>query len=303
MPGESVAAGPLASPATAPVHTAGLLRLPPVANEELLALPPAIPAEEPAGEEEPTPPSSDIVDEALEEMEAVDAQLAMESDEALPPPPKIWSGNFDMGLNGSEGNSKLFNLRFNVLGERKTEEMLLTLRLNYVNTEAQSTETANRLFFDGRNEWLCPGSPWSYYVHETTEYDEFRAYNVRVALDAGTSYQFLDSETSSLKLRFGPSTSREIGGPADEWVPELAFGSLLEHQLTERQKIIGSIDYFPDVTNFNSFRVNSQAAWQITIDQVNNLSLKLSLVDRYDSTPNGVLPNDLDYAVTLVWSF
>jgi len=34
-----------------------------------------------------------------------------------------------------------------------------------------------------------------------------------------------------------------------------------------------------------------------------NLSLKLSVLDRYDSTPHEAKPNDMDYAATLLWSF
>ena len=32
-----------------------------------------------------------------------------------------------------------------------------------------------------------------------------------------------------------------------------------------------------------------------------NLSFKLSVIDRYDSTPDGRKPNDLDYALLLLW--
>ena len=32
-----------------------------------------------------------------------------------------------------------------------------------------------------------------------------------------------------------------------------------------------------------------------------NLSLKVSAFDRYDSTPQGRRPNDLDYALLLLW--
>ncbi|HUT14122.1 MAG TPA: hypothetical protein VMY42_26775 [Thermoguttaceae bacterium] len=39
------------------------------------------------------------------------------------------------------------------------------------------------------------------------------------------------------------------------------------------------------------------------IDQQMNLSLKLGVLDRYDSTPNGVKPNDLDYTAVLLWKF
>ena len=41
--------------------------------------------------------------------------------------------------------------------------------------------------------------------------------------------------------------------------------------------------------------------WQIDLDRPKNVSVKLSLVDRYDSTPDGVEPNNFDYAVLLIW--
>jgi hypothetical protein len=31
------------------------------------------------------------------------------------------------------------------------------------------------------------------------------------------------------------------------------------------------------------------------------MSLKLSVIDRHDSTPDGAEPNNLDYAVLLIW--
>ena len=53
----------------------------------------------------------------------------------------------------------------------------------------------------------------------------------------------------------------------------------------------------------SDYRITTQIAWEIVIDEVNNLSLKISALDRYDSTPSGGTPNALDYAATLLWSF
>ena len=33
-----------------------------------------------------------------------------------------------------------------------------------------------------------------------------------------------------------------------------------------------------------------------------DLSIKLNVIDRYDSTPNGARPNDVDYALVLIWA-
>ena len=43
-------------------------------------------------------------------------------------------------------------------------------------------------------------------------------------------------------------------------------------------------------------------SWELVLDDVNNLSLKVGVIDRYDSTPNGAEPNDVDYSVLLLWS-
>lgn len=218
-------------------------------------------------------------------------------------PPKLWTGNVDVGLNGSEGNTKLFNIRGGLVAIRETAFSKITLKLNYLNTDANRVETADRLFFDGRHEWIRPTNLWSAYIHETTEYDQFQPWDVRINVDGGLGYQFIKNDITTLAGRIGPGFSREFGGPDDQWVPELVFGGAWERVISANQKLITQVDFFPNITDFSQYRVNTQAAWQITFDQVNNLSVKFSITDRYDSTPNGALPNDIDYATTLVWGF
>ncbi len=277
--------------------------------------PPVKPSEEsPVAETAQAPPDGESL--AAPVVAAPDAAGSPVAAEELPPgavlsedgvvvvpPPKLWTGNFDMGLNGSEGNSRLFNVRFGSQAQRKTPRDILTLKLNYVRTNANSRNTVDRLFFDGREEWPLADSPWTIYVHETTEYDQFRAFDARITGDAGLGYQFIKNDLTTLTGRFGPGVSHEFGGPDNRWVPEAVFGMALSHQLSKYHQLNATVDYFPDVTDFGSYRVNSQASWQILLDEINNLSLKFSVIDRYDSTPNGAQPNDLDYAATLVWSY
>lgn len=43
---------------------------------------------------------------------------------------------------------------------------------------------------------------------------------------------------------------------------------------------------------------------RVLLDEAMNLSMKVSLLDRYDNhAPVGIKPNDLDYAVTLLRGF
>jgi putative salt-induced outer membrane protein YdiY len=216
---------------------------------------------------------------------------------------KAWNGSFDLGANGSEGNSTSFNLRAGLNMKREVPWNITTLTANYVNTSSNSIATADRLFLDGRYEWLFAGSPWSVYVHETTDYDEFRAFDVRVTADTGVGYQFWKTDVSRFKGRFGPGASREIGGPNDDWIAELVFGAIYERQISKYQKFNFTVDYFPEVADFTNYRVNTQINWEVVLDEINNLSMKIGVVDRYDSTDEGKKPNDIDYKTVVVWSF
>jgi len=208
------------------------------------------------------------------------------------PEPKIWEGSFELGLNGTEGNSQTL-----------TKFHVLTTDLDYHKNSSDSLETANRAFLDWRYERLFDDSPWTWFIHGTLDYDEFQAFDLRVSVDTGLGYGFIKTDATSLLGRLGGGFSHEIGGPDDSYVPEAVFGLDFEHQLSKRQRLTATVDYTPDVTDFCDYRVNTKVGWQVLLDEDWNLSLKVSLLNRYDSTPNGMRPNDIDYAVTLLWSF
>jgi len=218
-------------------------------------------------------------------------------------PPKLWTGSFELGLAGTDGNSQTLDLRFGLAAKRKTEKSILSLDLDYHKTSSDGEETANRAFHDWRQEWLFGQSPWTCFIHGTVDYDEFQSFDLRVTADTGVGYQFIKTDATKLNGRLGGGFSREIGGPDDRYVPELIYGGDFEHRLSKRQKISLSAEYAPDVTDWADCRVKAKAGWEVLLDEEMNLSLKLSVLDRYDSTPNGAKPNDVDYSVVLLWTF
>jgi len=220
-----------------------------------------------------------------------------------PPPARIWEGSVELGLDGAEGNTRTFNFKFGVDAKRKTDGTILTLDLDYRKKTDRSRETANRAFLDWRHEWLMRDSPWTCFVHGTVDYDEFQAFDVRITTDIGLGYQFIETDQTTFSGRIGSGFSHEIGGPDNSYVPEAVFGLDYERKLTDRQKFTMKVDYMPDVTAFNDFRLHTRAGWEMLIDRQMNLSLKLGVLDRYDSTPNGAKPNDLDYTAVLLWKF
>lgn len=225
--------------------------------------------------------------------------------EWLTPPvwhlPSVWDASFELGVDGTNGNTQTFTFRGGANLQRKVDWSDLQVDLTYVRGSNDSIQTKHNAHLGVGHDWIFGDGPWSLFAKMQLEYDEFRAFDLRLALNSGVGYLLINHEATTLKARAGAGTSHEFNGPDDRWVPEAVFGMEFEHQLTDRQKLKATVEYFPTWDNFSDFRLTTDAGWQVLLDEATNMSLKLGLLDRYDSTPNGLRPNDLDYSLLLLW--
>jgi putative salt-induced outer membrane protein YdiY len=216
---------------------------------------------------------------------------------------KSFSNSVELGLNGTEGNSQTTSLHagFDLLWQ--SVQYRLRSNLNYQQTHADSKETQNNALWDNDWERMLGQTPWSWTTELMLEYDEFRNFDLRLVMNTGLGYYWIRRENASFSTRIGSGTSREFGGPSTEWKPEARFGAEGEYRFTPRQKFTGKADYYPAWDDFNDFRLVATLSWEILLDGSDNLSLKLFAQDRYDSTPEGRLPNDINYSALLLYKF
>lgn len=215
--------------------------------------------------------------------------------------PAPWDIGIEFGLNGSHGINESLSINTGGHLKRKTKHWKLDTSLTYNKNSSNDVETQNNGLIDARIDRRMKESPWSLYFLHQTLYDEFQAYDLRVSANAGVGYMLVDTKSIEFIGRFGSGTSREFGGPDNSWVAEALFGFGYEHELTKTQRFSATVDYYPEWDQFNDYRIVSDSGWEIDLDQPKNLSLKFSVVDRYDSTPNGVQPNELNYSALLIW--
>ena len=215
--------------------------------------------------------------------------------------PEPWDIGFELGINGSQGQNETFSLRTGGHLRRETEFWKIDSSISYYKNTSNNLETQNDAKYDARFDRLLGESPWTLFFLTNVLYDEFQAFDIRLALNAGLGYQLIDTERVNLIGRIGAGASREFGGPDDRWAQEALFGLEYEHELSKTQRLTAKVDYFPEWKDFGLYRVVSDFGWEIDLDFPSDTSLKFSLQDRYDSTPNGVDPNNLDYAVLLIW--
>lgn len=215
--------------------------------------------------------------------------------------PDPWNAGVELGINGSQGINDVLSMRAGGHLKRVTPRWKLDSSLIYNRNIANSIETQNNAKLDARLDRILDGSRWTLFNLNNVIYDEFQAYDLQLSLNAGVGYQLFKTTTLDLLTRFGGGATREFGSPDDEWKPQALFGADYTHKITGTQRLAAKVDYYPEWEDFNRYRVVSDLGWVIDLDQPKNVSLKLSLIDRYDSTPNGVAPNSFDYAVLLIW--
>ena len=213
-----------------------------------------------------------------------------------------WEKGIEFGLNGSEGNAQALSLLSAGRLRRETDRSIWGIDIVYAKTEANDVLTQHYAFLNSRFDYKLGDSRWSLWSITRLEYDEFKAFDLRLAINGGIGYDFIRNDRRKLTGRFGAGASREFGSDGEDWVPEAVFGMDYLHKISDRQRLSITTDYYPAWEDFAGYRLVTQASWELVLDEATNLSLKIGVLDRYDSTPGvGLKENDIDYFVTLLW--
>jgi len=214
-----------------------------------------------------------------------------------------WENHAEFGLDGSDGNADTLAIQTGLEMKRETDRYTLALDVDYRQASADdiTTEDNGRLNLDF--DRLLANSNWTAFTKFGLEFDEFKVFDLRVNLNGGVGYYWLRTDASTFITRFGAGASQEIGAPDDDWKPEGVFGLEWDHQLSKRQKLKAKVDYFPVWSDFSDYRIVTDLAWETLLDSSDNLSLRLAVTDRYDSTPQGAEPNDFYYSMLLLYKF
>jgi len=223
-----------------------------------------------------------------------------------------WTGTFAAGLNGKTGNSENLDINATLNLARDTEFSNTTLLASYFYASNNIATVTDRVFTQARQERKFSNNPkLSVFAQAAYEWDRFKNFDYRIALHGGVGYEVYKLDDRFLKTRFGAGASREVGGeivngvlPDDDWIPELQFGADWERNLTDRVRLYATVDYYPNVSDFEDYRLNTLGGVEYTINEQRDINFRIFAFNRYDSTPApGNVDNDLDYGAALSVGF
>lgn len=215
-----------------------------------------------------------------------------------------WSGDVELGLNGSTGNTESVNFRAAASAGRETENWLNAARALYLYEQSEGDVTENRAEAAVRNDYKFTDSRWRAWSELKYEWDETQDWDHRLSFGLGPGYLFIDRENMNLLGRAGYGGSYEIGGEDEGYTHEGIIGVDFTWEIDERSDFLFTAEYRPSLEDKNDYRLLFRTEYSILLAEKSQLYFKIGAEDKYDSTPGpGVKRNDLDYYAALGWKF
>lgn len=213
-----------------------------------------------------------------------------------------WQRSAEIGINGSEGNSQ--NMDAHIGLSAKFENSIKRWNISSAYNTSSSDETTSRSDFHAQftRDFLLPDLPHFYFLRGRYDWDEFEDWDYRVDLSGGIGSQLIKTESWSLIGRTGLGFSKEFGGDNNGWIPEALLGLDNKWTITEHQSVELNTTFYPSLEELGEFRNISELNWNIGLADMNNLNLKLGLVNNYDSMSSAdSKKNDFKYHLLLVF--
>jgi hypothetical protein len=107
-----------------------------------------------------------------------------------------------------------------------------------------------------------------------------------------------------LSAEIGPGYIREQLGDETESFITLRMGEKFHYAISPVAKVWETIEFLPQVDNFNNYIINFETGIDAALTKDKNLSLRTVLRDSYNSFPAaGRLRNDLQVITGLAYKF
>ena len=213
-----------------------------------------------------------------------------------------WKRNISAGMSGAAGNTSNFNIDIQMKLENKTERHRQNwLTAFFYATNAGSTST-NRFLTAYEHDWLLQDSRWFLFGAGRYDYDDFKAWDHRIAGSAGVGYELFESDFFELRSRVGFGFSQTFGGET-KTSGEMRVGLESLWNITEHQNLSLRGSYFPDLSHTPEFRTTATLEWNVALVDVTGLGLKIGLLHEYESDTLSASGHDLRYYGNLGYDF
>lgn len=210
-----------------------------------------------------------------------------------------WDRSFDVGLNGAQGPSNNLSLRLGLNTHYEDTEDRWDFKAVYILKEDEEVTTDHLFKADLLKDWFIKDSDWFYFAHAGFDWDQFKDWDYRGRISAGSGYKFLKNEQWEVATRIGLSGIYEVQDPDDQVRLEGLVGLHMAWKISEKQSVKLDNIFYPAITDAGDYRNVTSFEWVHSLDYYKGMAIKVGLHNEYDTTQTE--KNDLKYHAAIAW--
>jgi len=193
-----------------------------------------------------------------------------------------WVSSAALGLTLTRGNSKNLQATGNILSEKKWSQNELRLGLDGTYGEDNDVKSSESIHGFGQYNRLFTDRFYGYGRVDAL-HDAIADVEYRVTLSPGVGYYFVKDAQTTFAGEFGPAFIMEKQGEHSREYFSLRFAERSEHKLNDRVRLWQSVEYLPQVDNFDNYIINGEVGIDTSLTK--KLSLRVFVLDSYDNQP------------------
>ncbi len=216
-----------------------------------------------------------------------------------------WSGDAALGLALARGNTDTTNisLTFSVKGP-VSNSIDNTNKAFFLLNKDKDITNAESMGLDSQIQWKHSARFYSYYGIQGLR-DRFKNYSYRILPGLGVGYKILASENFRLSANAGLSQvfTKYYDSEETDSYTGLTLGNEFTWKISESAEISQTLSFNTDISELDHIFLQLETSLASTITK--GLSVKLILMDKYDSKPIGVdiKKNDVSFIAGLSAKF
>jgi putative salt-induced outer membrane protein YdiY len=210
-----------------------------------------------------------------------------------------WTSSVGFGLTATSGNSEIISLAltFQAIKEMEKAKWSTNANATYASTDGDKTANKGGAFtqFDYfQTERLF------YFGKAGFEFDKFAELDLRTSPGGGIGYFLVQQEAVKLSASVGANAVTDFfSNDTTETRGTLSFAEELNYTLTATSTLFQTFNIQNNFKEFDDYLISAEVS--LTTKVSDKLSLKASLLDRYDSDPfsEDLKKNDLTFITSL----
>jgi putative salt-induced outer membrane protein YdiY len=217
-------------------------------------------------------------------------------------PPKGWTSSVGLGFTATSGNSEITNLALTFQAVKEMTRAKWSTNANVALATTEGDETANNGGVKTQYD-IFQTDRLFYFGKFGAEYDKFAELDLRTSPGAGVGYILVKDEKSTLSASLGANVVTDFfSDDTDETRGTLSTFEEWSYQLSPNASLYQNFNIQNNFEEFDDYLINAELSLSTKVSD--QLTLKASLLDKYDSKPfsDALKNNDLTFITSLNYS-